>query len=120
MSVSRSWTLINDEDNEISDSDRAYLDGLMEEWSQISTEIEYEGFQRQADYEDGNEPYFETDEEYEEYKSSQRTRSQRRQVKLDIIENMLAAHGARVMRPYEHWNEDERYMEYAERDRDDY
>lgn len=36
---------------------------------------------------------------------------------IEIIERMLHDLGARMMRPYEHWNEDERYMEYMERDR---
>jgi hypothetical protein len=113
MSISRSWTLI-DESTEISDSDESYLNELMAEWSHIQTEIEHEGFARQAAYEDGDGPDFDTDEEYEEYKQTQRNRSQRKQAKLDIIEGLLASHGARVMRPYEHWNEDERYMEYQE------
>lgn len=41
-----------------------------------------------------------------------------REVRVDIIEAMLEKYGARMMRPYEHWNEDERLMEYMERDRD--
>lgn len=119
MSISRSWTLIAEE-TEINDSDRAYLDGLMEKWSAISTEVEDEGFRRQAAMEDGYDegPDFDTDEEYKEFEQVRKTRSQRRQVKLDIIEAMLHSHGARVMRPYEHWNEDEAYMAYQERDRD--
>lgn len=35
---------------------------------------------------------------------------------IEVIETMLHNLGARMMRPYEHWNEDERYMEYMERD----
>lgn len=121
MSVSRSWTVI-DEETEISDRDRAYLDGLMAEWSSIQTQIEHEGFERQAAYEEGynDGPDFDTDEEYEEFKQSQRDRSAHRQAKLDVIEGLLESRGVRPMRPYEHWNEDERYMEYAERDRGDY
>lgn len=34
--------------------------------------------------------------------------------KLQILEDMLGQLGARMMRPYEHWNEDEAYMEYME------
>ena len=34
--------------------------------------------------------------------------------KLVVIEELLGDLGARMMRPYEHWNEDERYMEYME------
>lgn len=35
-------------------------------------------------------------------------------VRRDVIEELLSDLGARMMRPYEHWNEDEAYMEYAE------
>lgn len=34
--------------------------------------------------------------------------------KLDALEQGMRALGARLMRPYEHWNEEERYMEYME------
>jgi len=39
--------------------------------------------------------------------------------RLSVIQEMLGELGARMMRPYEHWNEEEQYREYAERDRDD-
>lgn len=35
-------------------------------------------------------------------------------MRMEVIEELLARLGARMMRPYEHWNEDERYMEYME------
>jgi hypothetical protein len=34
--------------------------------------------------------------------------------RLSVIEELLGELGARMMRPYEHWNEDEKYMEYME------
>lgn len=37
----------------------------------------------------------------------------------DIVEGLLSELGARMSRPYEHWNEEESYREWAERDRDD-
>jgi hypothetical protein len=46
-----------------------------------------------------------------------RQREAEREVKLEIIEGLLTKYGARMMRPYEHWNEDEAYMAYQERDR---
>ena len=123
MSISRSWTL-SDVSVEPSDQDRTYLDALMEEWSAIQTEIENEQFRRQADREDGYNDGPDCDNEdcsrrhpCEDCKamlSHESLRNQRRQVKLDVIESLLESHGARVMRPYEHWNEDERYMEYQE------
>jgi len=41
-------------------------------------------------------------------------------VKLEVIEGLLSALGARMARPYEHWNEDEKYMEYMETRYDSY
>lgn len=35
-------------------------------------------------------------------------------LEMELIEEQLHSLGARLMRPYEHWNEDERYMEYME------
>lgn len=52
-----------------------------------------------------------------EEQNRQRQHEANRQVRVDIIETMLEKYGARMMRPYEHWNEDERYMQYMESDR---
>ena len=41
-----------------------------------------------------------------------------RRLEVEIVEEKLARLGARMARPYEHWNEDERLMEYMERERD--
>lgn len=35
-------------------------------------------------------------------------------LRLSVIEELLGELGARMARPYEHWNEDEKYMEYME------
>lgn len=35
-------------------------------------------------------------------------------LRKQVIEDLLSELGARMMRPYEHWNEEERYMEYME------
>lgn len=35
-------------------------------------------------------------------------------LELEAVEDILGELGARMMRPYEHWNEEERYMEYME------
>lgn len=40
-------------------------------------------------------------------------------LKQEAIEELLRDLGVRMMRPYEHWNEDERYMEYMETRYDD-
>lgn len=40
-----------------------------------------------------------------------------RDLEIELCEDKLEAIGARMMRPYEHWNEDEAYMAWSERDR---
>jgi hypothetical protein len=40
--------------------------------------------------------------------------------RMSVVEELLGELGARMARPYEHWNEEEHLMEYAERDRGDY
>jgi hypothetical protein len=35
-------------------------------------------------------------------------------LRKQVIEELLSELGARMARPYEHWNEEERYMEYME------
>ena len=52
----------------------------------------------------------------QEYQDSQRKRSELRGLRLEVIEVQLAHFGARMMRPYEHWNEDEQYMAHMERE----
>jgi hypothetical protein len=51
------------------------------------------------------------------WEKEQDIRSEQRRLQLSGLEAALSAVGARMMRPYEHWNEDERFMEYSERDR---
>lgn len=113
--MGRGWTWI-DENAEHNEALTSTLDALAAEWSEQQNAIEAEGFRRQASREDGDDPadHFDTDEEYQEWKQKDRARQEQQRVRLDIIEEMLARHGARMMRPYEHWNEDERYMEYME------
>lgn len=40
-----------------------------------------------------------------------------RALEMELVEDKLALIGARPMRPYEHWNEDEQYMQYMEEGR---
>jgi hypothetical protein len=47
----------------------------------------------------------------------ERIRQEQREAQRGVIERHLHELGARMMRPYEHWNEDERYMQYMECDR---
>ena len=122
-----SWTWINDEDENVNEDIAPTLDALASEWSAIQREIEYDGFARQARYEDGDYGPDCDDEncwpkepcaDCKAAQKAKRSREAVREVKMEVIEGMLEKYGARMMRPYEHWNEDERYMEYMERDRD--
>lgn len=49
-----------------------------------------------------------------EWEREERERKAERRLEIELIEDKLERLGARMMRPYEHWNEDERYMEYME------
>ena len=40
-------------------------------------------------------------------------------LRAEVVQEMISELGGRMMRPYEHWNEEESYREYAERDRDE-
>lgn len=47
----------------------------------------------------------------------ERERRAERDLEIEIVEEKLARVGARMMRPYEHWNEDENYVQYMEEGR---
>ncbi len=125
--MGRGWTWI-DEDNEDNyaeeGTDRTpILDDLARQWSNLHDTEERRGFDRQARFEDGDYgPDYDTPEEAAQAEFEQRQRETLRAARHDaevrVIEEALARLGARMMRPYEHWNEDEAYMAYAERDRD--
>lgn len=50
----------------------------------------------------------------DEYYAEVNKRARLDHERIAVIEELLGELGARMMRPYEHWNEDERYMEYME------
>lgn len=123
--MARGWQWI-DEDAEMTDAeiDRVtpLLDRLAVEWSNLHHAEEQRGFCRQADIEDGRDDRdFDSDEEMESAQLMDREmetlRMDRHESQLGAIEAAMARHGARMMRAYEHWNEDERYMQYMECDR---
>ena len=62
-----------------------------------------------------------SDKAVEDYNREYYEKANEALTRMDVIEELLGELGARMMRPYEHWNEDERYMEYMEnRYSDDY
>jgi hypothetical protein len=62
-------------------------------------------------------------EQYEklkdEYFAQSKSQSDDAALRMQVVEELIGELGGRMMRPYEHWNEEEHLMEYAERDRGD-
>lgn len=114
----RGFAWIN-EDEEHSEEDHARAQALANHWSQLHHEAEQRHFARLSDMEEGRdyEPEFDSEEDEAEFRQQQKLLEAERQLEIELIEDKLAAIGARMMRPYEHWNEDERLMEWLERDR---
>lgn len=144
MTISRDWTPIDADprwsDEAYYDKVRPELDALARAWSTLQTKREQDGFARQRAFEDGEGDGFdyplrreyddgpEGDAEYSRdvaaYEASlaavdyaRRLADELEQAQIDLIETKIAELGARMMRPYEHWNEDEQLMAYLERER---
>jgi hypothetical protein len=116
----RGWTWINENkvpgDEEI-EKVRAVCDAIALRWSNFADRIERAGFDRQAREENGDDgPDFEDEEERAVHEENKRLDRLFEEDQLLTIEKELARFGARMMRPYEHWNEDEQLMEWLERD----
>lgn len=95
MSNRRGWTWINEEN-----ADAFYTE-----------ERRFRAQDEDRDYD------FDSEEEAEEDRAREEIRYQLRQGHWENLESRLYNLSARLMRPYEHWNEGEAYMAYAERDR---
>jgi|SRR5215469_869370 len=125
--TNRSFTWIN-ENQEHSDSDYARAKALAKKWSELETQRENKYYDSLARNEDGcdYDPFEDCECEYclvanhtecESRKQWQTDRDAKQaefELEIELVEDKLEAIGARMMRPYEHWNEDERYMEYME------
>jgi hypothetical protein len=118
MTVARGWTWLN-EDAEHDEDSVAEIEELVNRWNALATELENERFMRQSQIEEIG--YVEGEEDDDEDSTRRRTaRRIGRELKdaeLHKLEEMLHERGARLMRPYEHWNEEEAYMQYMESDR---
>lgn len=127
--ISRNFTWVN-EDIEHSDSDHARAAALAAKWSSLQTQEEERGFRRQSDYEDGGRDLdvcedcaaceagdYSQCEQVKEFAKRAAQIQAARDLEIELIEDKLDAIGARMMRAYEHWNEDERYMQYMEEGR---
>ena len=117
--MSRGWTPIEDDkrwdDDGYYDKVRSRCDFIASEWSRIHDTAEKAYFQRQSDYEFGFNDYeFEDEEEEAQFKWARQLHDNMENAKIEVLEKELNELGARMMRPYEHWNEDEKYMQYME------
>jgi hypothetical protein len=140
----RGWTPIESDDRWGQDGYYDHVapkcDALAKWWSGLHHEDEQEAFARQRAYEDGNydnfydEPnarYYDggaLDPEYIrdktafdimiiEHERNTAAKVELRLAQMDFCEERLQQLGARMKRPYEHWNEDEALMAYMERER---
>ena len=105
----RGWTWIGGDSRfspEVEEQMSKVLEALAARWSRLERSIERRSF-----VEDGQ-----VDEEMMEALEEADERDSKEQ---GAIEATMLELGARMMRPYEHWNEDERYMEWAENRYDD-
>lgn len=117
--MSRGWAWINEDDETLTeeriDELTPTLDMLARQISDLRDAEERRGFIRQSDMEDGYGDYeFETDAEERAHTARETMRMKMHEAQLDVLHEELNRLGARMMRAYEHWNEDERYMEYME------
>jgi hypothetical protein len=126
MQPNRGWAFIEEEGEHFDPETpegmaiEKRIDALTARWSQLQKSQEQRRFVEEAESERG---WGRSEEDEEEVAAREDYRAQHEsQVELEMneIETLLAHYGVRMMRPYEHWNEDERYMEYMERDRDEY
>lgn len=142
--MARGWTPIDEDprwqDEAYFDSVKATLDGLAQWWSQLHDADEQDGWARQRQIEDGDDygiefprrswyapgpegdAEYKTDEaaceaELKSYEDTRKAKNAMRDEQALYIEHRIEELGARMMRPYEHWNEDEAFMAYSERDR---
>lgn len=119
--MSRDWVPIDEDrrwlDEEYYDKVKPRADILAKMWSRLTKEIEEEGWRRQSNFENGFQDYDMEPGEEEFFAEQEKLAREIKDAELDIIEAHLTALGCRMMRPYEHWNEMEKYMEYMERDR---
>lgn len=125
--ISRNYVWI-DERIEHNDLERQRASGLAQRWSALMTKREERQFKRQSDIEDfgyqGPEPCEECERciagEFDqcvqivEFEKKRNDLHVDEETEIEIVERMLDEMGARMMRPYEHWNEDELMMEYME------
>lgn len=109
----RGWTWVDDsrEENE------GAVEELVSRWNALNNSIEARQFSWQLRMEDGDCGGEDDTDVGTKISAARKVQDELDLRTLQTIEDMLAEYGARLMRPYEHWNEEEQYREYMERDR---
>lgn len=139
----RGWKMIRESDDEYDMKKKIreeMINKLASEWNENHQRLEARQFRSQEDIDEESHWIYEclmekaydaetaalekgaTEEEakkiredaYEAAAEEQRNKENENATRLNVIEELLHELGARMMRPYEHWNEEERYMEYME------
>lgn len=112
----RGWTLLSDEDDQWEqdyDGMTARCNALASLWDRAHQSLDG----RALSWEQEREDYDWEDWELESARAQKHALDAGDRAVKESVEEELAKLGARMMRPYEHWNEDEAYMEYMERTR---
>lgn len=116
------WAWLEDED--ISDDEmdrrRPLIENVANQLAALRQKRERDGWALQSRIEDGHydgPDEFDSPEEAHRSSLNQKLAAARERAEEEALEQELHDLGARMCRPYEHWNEDEAYMAYAERER---
>lgn len=112
----RGWKWLDDATEEQTESatNRAACDRLAAEARSIYDSIYDPRDEYQVERFHGYVDSLETEEEQEKALREHSAAQQEKRGGIAAIEELLAVRGARFARDYEHWNEDEKAMEYAE------
>lgn len=90
---------------------------LTRRWNEINNALERKHF-TQLDMRDEGLDWIaeqaDDEEEADRLRNQHRVEVEAALLEMQAIEGQLSMLGARIMRPYEHWNEEERVMQYLE------
>lgn len=110
----RGWTWCDEATEEQVEDARlcGEIQTLTDKWNEIHNEMEYRSFTREYD----DESYLDDmdDDDRSALIGRQDMNRELQRDELNMIEDKLAERNARIMRPYEHHGEEERYIEYME------
>ena len=118
MANKRSWTWIDEDMDDdtypVAVAHEPEIEALMERWNDLQAEMEDEHFACLRRYDDGDEYVPEDEDEQRAIDARRRVHDDLQREQIAYLERWLADLGARPMRPYEHWNEDEARVQWEE------